>query len=439
VSDLDATADDVDQRIVYGATLTPEPSVLGRGIRKLRRIATENRPTPYEVVNLDLPADVIVYFADNSNRYYQLKQWLPALEALSETRRVILVLRSSGSVRSVVGATTIPIVFIRTLRQLMDLYAAHDYKVAIYVNHSRRNFQSLMAANTLHVHVNHGESDKRSSFSNQVRAYNRVFVAGKNAANRYREALLELSDDAIVEVGRPQLDTVFAPVLEPSDRPTLLYAPTWEGETEENNWTSLDLYGRAIIRGMLAVPGARIVYKPHPRVTATTSPAVAAAHRDICSILDRAAAADPAAGHCMLAGEILALLPQCDAMVSDVSTVALDFLYLRPECPLFLTDRRSDRVQLVDDSPLASGVDVIDAASVDGFAELLAERLVDDARLPDRERLRAYYFGDLRRGESTTRFVAAVDALCNERDRLVAGRAARLVTTAEQRTAELGR
>ncbi len=438
MSDDDTTADDLDQGFVYGASLTPEPNLLVRAVRRVRRQVASPKITPYEVVNLDLPADVIVYFADERSRAYQLEQWLPALEALSNKRRVILVLRNSGTVRALEGVTRLPTVYIRTLRQLMDLYAGHDYKVAIYVNHSRANFQSMLAATTLHVHVNHGESDKRSSYSNQVRGYNRVFVAGDNAANRYREELFDLPAETIVEIGRPQLDTEFPPLLPPSARRTLLYAPTWEGETEDNNWTSLDLYGRTIMRAMLAVPDVRVVYKPHPRVATTTSSTVAAAHRDIEAMIARAAAADPAAGHCSVDGEILALLPQCDAMISDVSTVALDFLYLRPDRPLFLTDRRSDRQQLVDDSPLAYGVDVIDEQSVGSFESLLPERLAFDARLVDRERLRTYYFGDLHRGESTQRFVAAVDALCDERDRQMVERAALLEAAAARRDKELG-
>ena len=60
-----------------------------------------------------------------------------------------------------------------------------------------------------------------------------------------------------------------------------------------------------------------------------------------------------------------------------------------------------------------------------------------DTRVDDRERLRAHYFGDLRRGESTLRFVDAVDALCEERDRLLADRDAALRSTAARRAREL--
>jgi hypothetical protein len=383
-------------------------------------------PSGYEVLDLELPADVVVYFGDDTSRLYQLDQWLPALEQLAARRPVALLMRSASAARDLVGRTSLPIVYVRTLRQLMDLYGTNDFKVALYVNHSRINFQSLLAADMLHVHVNHGESDKRSSFSNQVRAYNRVFVAGANAAARYRERLLELDDASIVEVGRPQLDVRHDAVLPPSTLRTLAYAPTWEGDLEDNNWTSLDVYGPDVVRALLDVADSQVVYKPHPRVATTTSAAVAEADRAVRRILERAAAQHPGRGHAVLPdAEILGLLPQCDALVTDVSTVALDFLYLAPDRPLFLTDRRNDREQLAAETPLADGVDVVDRSTLPGLGKLVSDRLLADARRTDREAMRRRYFGDIRLGESTPRFVAAVDSLCEERDRLVLARGGR--------------
>ncbi|HEX6936788.1 MAG TPA: CDP-glycerol--glycerophosphate glycerophosphotransferase, partial [Actinomycetes bacterium] len=83
----------------------------------------------------------------------------------------------------------------------MTLYDLSDFKLGIYVNNGNRNFQSLNNPRMLHVHVNHGESDKLSSFSNQVKAYDRVFVAGQVALDRYREALIAFDERKVVMVG----------------------------------------------------------------------------------------------------------------------------------------------------------------------------------------------------------------------------------------------
>ena len=118
---------------------------------------------------------------------------------------------------------------------------------------------------------------------------------------------------------------------------------------------------------------------------------------------------------------ILSMFGVCDALVGDVSSVTLDFLFARPECPIFLTDRRDDRDLLLIDSPLAADTDIIDSSTIRGFGSLLADRLGDDARLEDRARARKHYFGDLQPGESTQRFIAAVSDLIAVRDQDLVG------------------
>ena len=46
----------------------------------------------------------------------------------------------------------------------------------------------------------------------------------------------------------------------------MLYAPTWAGEDEANNYTSMETMGALIARACLEQPGVRVIYKPHPRV-----------------------------------------------------------------------------------------------------------------------------------------------------------------------------
>ena len=70
-------------------------------------------------------------------------------------------------------------------------------------------------------------------------------------------------------------------------------------------------------------------------------------------------------GHAVLLDEdILGVIKITDLMVADVSSVSLDHLYLRPESPLVLTDRRSNRDQLLQDAPVASGAHVVDESSI---------------------------------------------------------------------------
>lgn len=372
------------------------------------------------------PAEVVVYFADEPRRLYQLRQWLPVFEWLDRRRRVLLVTRDAGSFHALGRLTGLARVLVEGLPELVGLYAGGGFKVVVYVNNSALNFHSLAARQLLHVHVNHGESDKSCMVSNQVKAYDRVFVAGPAAVDRYRRGLLELDPGKLVLVGRPQLDLPRARLLlPPSPRPTVLYAPTWEGEHPGDRYTSLDRYGVAIVSAALAVPGVRVVYKPHPRIATTADPYVAAAHRQIVELLARA---DPAAGHRVLPAEadILAVLPVCDLLIADVSSVGPDFLYLRPDRPLFLTDRYDTAEGLAAAVPLSSGADVINSATLSGLARTLATRLAQDEHAAVRAALRLWYFGDLAAGESTARFLAAIEETIAARDQLLdhpAGRA----------------
>lgn len=137
-------------------------------------------------------ADVLAYFADDPTRTYQLIQWLPVLELLDEELPVGLVLRNPESASILRERTRLPIEVVPAFTELAELYAESDAKVVLYCNNSMTNFNSLLDARKLHVHINHGESDKQSMASNNAKAYDRVFVAGEAAVQRYVAELLEL-------------------------------------------------------------------------------------------------------------------------------------------------------------------------------------------------------------------------------------------------------
>jgi hypothetical protein len=387
-----------------------------RRARRLRRGQRLNR----EPEGLMPTTEVVVYFAEDPRRLYQLDQWLPVLSELHAIHPVALVMRKLESFNSIRERTDLPTVYVRRLADVLELYDEIDPKVAIYVNNGVANFQSLAVSTILHVHVNHGESDKVSMVSNQAKAYDRVFVAGEAAERRHGAALIDFDQHRLVRVGRPQLDLQFEPVLPATTRKTVIYAPTWEGENDFNNYSSTDTYGVQIVRQLLGLKGVRVIYRPHPRVATSTTPEVIGAHHQVLDLLAAAGHTDPTAGHSTaMDGSILGLFQHCDAMITDVSSVGLDFLYLQTEKPLFLTDRRNDPAQLAMDAPISAASDVIDERTIDSFGSLVTARLAEDSLLPRRQELRRYYFGDLAPGESTERFLAAVSDVVATRDELL--------------------
>lgn len=365
---------------------------------------------------------VIAYFAGDPTRTYQLAQWLEVLEILDTTQPVALVMRDADSAALIQSRTDLPVLAAPTFPELTELYAALDAKVVLYCNNSVLNFESLLDSRRLHVHVSHGESDKQSMASNNAKAYDRVFVAGGAATERYLTGLLDFDASKLVRIGRPQLDLPRTPLLPASPRRTVMYAPTWEGDAEYNDYTSVDTLGTTIVRAILDVPDVRLVYKPHPKVTTSQTPAIAEAHRSIVRMVDEAARLDPSAGHTqVLSGDILAVMPGCDALVTDVSSVGLDWLYLHTDKPIFLTDRAGDPDALRRDVPISRCADVVDEATVEGLAARLGDRLEHDEHHLARVAMRHHYFDDLHVGESTDRFLAAVSELVALRDDLIAG------------------
>ncbi len=363
---------------------------------------------------------VAAYFADDPTRVYQLLQWLPVLEQLDDTQPVGVVTRHPETAEVVRSATRLRVYDAPEFPELVELYERLGPKVVLYCNNSMLNFQSLLDGRALHVHINHGESDKQSMVSNNAKAYDRVLVAGEAAVQRHRAALMELDESRLVRIGRPQLDLRPTPLLPPSGRRTVLYAPTWEGDAHYNDYTSVDVFGPQIAEALLAVPHVRVVYKPHPKITTSVTPAIRANHQRIMALVEDAAAREPDAGHAAVTrGDILAVFEGCDAMVTDVSSVGLDWLYLQTDKPILITDRHDDAERLRLEVPVSRCADVINSTNLAGLTDLVAARLENDEHRIARAAMRHFYFDDNGIGDSTRSFVTTVAALVARRDALM--------------------
>jgi hypothetical protein len=363
---------------------------------------------------------VLAYFPDDATRVYQLAQWLRVLEVLDDAHGVAVVARDPGAAAACGDLTRLPVLLAESFSDLTLLYGELGAKLVLYCNNSSRNFESLIDARMLHVHIGHGESDKQSMASNNAKAYDRVFVAGQAAVQRHQTGLLDFDSTRLVRIGRPPLDLQPLPLLAPSSRRTVLYAPTWEGDAEYNDYSSVDVSGPGIVRAILALPDVRLVYKPHPKVTTSSSAAMRDGHHAIMTMLAEANSREPEAGHTAITvGDILAVMPQCDVIVTDVSSVGLDWLYLHTEKPIVLFDRHHDPEGLRRDVPVSRCADVVDGSNLGDLTELLASRLRHDEHHLARIAMRRHYFDDLQIGDSTVFFLQAVSDLIALRDELI--------------------
>jgi hypothetical protein len=361
---------------------------------------------------------VAVHFPDAPVNLYQLEQWYAPLRALAAELPVVVLARQATTARAVAAASGLPVVLGRSIGQVETLLAEHPVRVVLYVNQNVRNFSVLRYRDPAHVFVSHGESDKDYMASNQMKAYDRVFVAGDAA--RERLACLAEYDVAArtVPIGRPQVDAPPAgPVLPPSGRTTVLYAPTWEGDRPSMAYGSLVSHGDAIVDALLADPAVRLVVRPHPR-SGTSDPATGAALRRLRGRVEAAARRQPEAGHLWDDATPFGWhLRACDACVTDISAVAYDWLATNK--PLVLT-RPISPDAIVETAGLGGRLPLLDAAEAGRVRDRLAEAAEPGAAAV-RAALVERYYGDMTPGASLRRFLDAVRTLVVERDRRLTG------------------
>ncbi|MGW0140528.1 hypothetical protein [Streptomyces calvus] len=222
-----------------------------------------------------------LYFSGGVSSAYQAGMWLEPLAALDA--RPVIILRERFMVARI-ATTDIPVVCLPKVSTLMRLEHS-TLQVLLHPSNSGKTSQVLRIPTIKHAFVNHGESDKLSSCNPYAKAYDQVWVAGPAARERYALAEVGVEDKDVVEIGRPQLDAV-RPYAGPPAGPyvTVLYAPTWEGWDGNPGNTSLIAAGENLVRALLADPGVRLLYKPHP-LTGSVDPRAGAADRRIRDLI----------------------------------------------------------------------------------------------------------------------------------------------------------
>jgi hypothetical protein len=363
--------------------------------------------------------EVLAYFGDDVSRSYQIAQWLQVYEELNKTHKVQIICRQFPTTKHLRKLTSLPVNSVYDFFTLTDLIESNNYKVVLYVNNSFTNFQAMAAKKAFHVHLNHGESDKMSMTSRQMYAYDVVAVAGQAAKDRLRNALIVSDDNKEVVIGRPQLDLLQKPLGVNVGRKVLAYAPTWEGDQEANNYSSVDVYGEQIVSTMLKVANATVLYKPHPKVTTSPNSEIANAHKKILGLLDSANAKDPSAKHKLVTGDPMPVLQVADLLVSDVSAVTIDYLYLKPQGAMLMCDRRSNVSEFAQVAPVSKAVTVITKDNINSIDKLISDHISGKVDRTSYDSMRNYYFGDTKPGSSINRFIAMVDDLIKRRDKKV--------------------
>ncbi|WP_411079013.1 hypothetical protein [Streptomyces sp. cmx-18-6] len=229
----------------------------------------------------------VLYFSGSHESAYQGNMWLDTL-ARAEGRPLI-VMRERG-LAGQLAETSVPLICVPAATHLMNLDLS-TVRVCLYPANVGKNIHILRVPTTKHVFIGHGDSDKLASVNPYSKVYDEVWTAGRAGRDRYALADVGVRDEDIVEVGRPQLESVerwTGTAAHPI--PTVLYAPTWEGWDDDPGNTSLLLAGENIVRRLLAAGDpVRVIYKPHPFTGIRSSQAKAVDAR-IRALLEQASA-----------------------------------------------------------------------------------------------------------------------------------------------------
>ncbi|WP_354642679.1 hypothetical protein [Kitasatospora camelliae] len=232
--------------------------------------------------------DVVLYFSGGKDSAYQVNMWLDTMADLAgRGHRPMLVMRERGLVRQL-NPTALPVLCVPAATHLMNMDMS-SVRVALYPANVGKNIHFLRIPGVVHVFIGHGDSDKLASVNPFSKVYDEVWVAGRAGRDRYALAGVGVRDEEIVEVGRPQLDELAArPTARTGLIPTVLYAPTWEGWTEDPGNTSLLLAGENIVKKLLGGgEPVRLLYKPHP-FTGLRDPKAKKVHERIVRMIERA-------------------------------------------------------------------------------------------------------------------------------------------------------
>lgn len=357
-----------------------------------------------------LPFTVLVYFPDTARNLYQLRQWYAPLRALDAAYPVGIITLDSRTAAVVRAESGLPVMCVGRIGTLEDLVSRSDVALALYVNHNIRNLHPLRFPTMLHAYLGHGDSDKAASASNQVKAYDFVLVAGRAGQERLRRNLLRYDVDAHVRtVGRPQLDVVAGPAARPTGaRPTVLYAPTWEGAQPSMGYGSVASHGEAVLGSLLGSGEFDVVYRPHPR-TGANQVSYAAADMRLRALVGQAQQSDLSGRHRVdLTPDWDAAADPADLLVCDVSAVAGD--WMSTGRPLVVTVPVSPDAALDGDSMLevVPTLTVLDAPRT---ADVVRQELATGGDAAGRAAWVHRAMGDVSPGAATARFLEVCEDL----------------------------
>lgn len=356
----------------------------------------------------DLAPRFAAYFASPVGARYQLGMWLPYFDRIGEP--YVIITRDLKMHREIAALTSVPVIYRPSLGSLEEVIVP-SLTTCFYVNNAVKNTHFIERRELTHVWLNHGDSEKPACYNPVHAIYDLIFAAGRAGIDRYARHGVEIPAEKFRIVGRPQVELITRaerPVAE-QQRPTVLYAPTWQGTFADAKVYSLPVGERIV--GALLDRGVRVIFRAHPfnyRFPAAV---------ELIKKIQARLAADPAGGHVWGdAAEQALSVEDCfnasDAMISDVSAVVSDYLHSAKPFAIVSVGRTPE--DLVRDAPAALAGYLIedDLGNLDAA---LDDLLINDPKRDERTGTRIYYLGDFPAETYADGFLDAARTVINSR------------------------
>jgi hypothetical protein len=345
---------------------------------------------------------------------FHIEMWLPYLQRAG--RPIVLVTTFPQTFERLARVYEIPLVCsAEPTRQSIAEVLPRTVRAAFYV-HNRENREFLSLRSITHVFLHHGDGDKPASSNPISTRYDVLVVAGQAAIDRYANRGVEVPRKKFQILGRPQteaIQTVTRPIAS-VEHPLVLYAPTWWGGSEDQNFSSLEI-GEQIVQALLD-RGATVIFRPHPagRGHPPHTAAIAAIKKLLTVDTELTGRKHVSGARAERKWSVADVANRADAMVADVSGIVTDFMQTLK--PFAMVSTRTDTAGFRAEYPTSQSAYVIEGLAVAAGAdvtlrEALDEMLGDDPLARVREERRRYYLGGFEGDGSAKAFVDYVSGL----------------------------
>jgi hypothetical protein len=382
-----------DVPVVVAATLTLLGAALvGWRVRARARLV-ERLPSPQDenarllAALADHAPQVAVYFSGGRDTTYQLNVWLETIDRIRQP--AVIILREALHLRALLPTRT-PVVVLPRARDV-EAFQLPTIRLALYPTTVNKNNHMIRLRGIRHVFINHGDGDKSVTYSPLHRVYDEIWVAGQAACDRYLTKGEGVRPEQLVTVGRPQLAHIVRADQEPPNavRRTVLYAPTWEGNFDGVDYSSVATMGELVARTMLdPALGVRLLFKAHP-ATGTRLASAADARRNIERLIEEAGG-----DHAVIGSEpdsLYRAFNDADVLIADISSVVADFLASRK--PYLVTNVHNiPEAAFQADFPSTAGGAIV-GNDADALRAAVADALSTDLMRERREGLASYFLG----------------------------------------------